>query len=230
MYPLEEKIDGDYVELVHFLNSLNRRFLITSGKSCDEFDKYIVEDFPNILKIIKSSKTQKELESNLNLLFDHYDSKVADLLAGKGEMQSKVELVFREMGRIKAQERAKTEWLMKGISQKKIDSVSESALGAKKQLKYAVHNMENAKSILNDKEKLAIMFQSMPNVTEAEFKNRMLNAYNNYAKELKKHRERYHTLFLDFSELMYENVAIAEINEQRNSVKKAVRMESMETA
>ena len=230
MYPLEEKIDGDYVELVHFLNSLNKRFLITSGKSCAEFDNYLIEDFPKVLRIIKSSKTQKELDSNLNLLFDHFDSKVADLLAGKGDIQSKIELVFKEMGRIKAQEKAKTEWVIKVISQRKIDNLSLNSLSEKKQLKYAVHNMENAKEIINDKERLVAMMKSMENVSEAEFKNRMLKAYENYARELKKHRDKYHTLVLDYNELLFENVAIAEINEQRNSVKRVVKTESMETA
>ena len=49
MYPLEEKIDGDYVELVHFLNSLNRRFIIVSGKDGKAFEDYIQNGFSDTL-------------------------------------------------------------------------------------------------------------------------------------------------------------------------------------
>ena len=229
MYPLEENINGDYVELVHFLNSLNRRFIIVSGKDGKAFEDYIQNGFSDTLKIIKSSKNQKELESNLNLLFDHYEPKLADILAGKGEMQTKVENAFREMGKIKAEEKAKSEWQIKGISQRKIDEVSEELLSEKKQLKNAVNNLHNAKEITTDKEKLALMLKSS-GMSEQEFKSRLLKAYEGYAKELRNHREKYHSLVLDYNEMLFENVAIAEVNEKRYSVKHTVNTANMETA
>lgn len=229
MYPLEEKIDGDYIELVHFLNSLNKRFLIVSGKDTKEFDAYLAEEFSNTLKLIKSSKTQKELDSNLNVLFEHFDSKVADILSGKGDMQTRVENVFKEMGRIKADERARSDWQIKGISQRKIDGISEELLGEKKQLKNAVNNLHNAKEIMKDKEKLTKMLK-VSGASENEFKSRLLKAYEGYTRELRSHREKYHSLVLDYNEMLFENVAIAEINEKRSTLKHATMSVSMETA
>lgn len=229
MYPLEEKIDGDYVELVHFLNALNRRFIIVSGKDGRAFEDYLQNSFSETLKIIKSSKTQRELDSNLNLLFDHFEPKLADIMSGKGDMQERVERAFQEIGRIKAEEKAKSEWQVKGISQRKIDEISEELLGEKKQLKNAVNNLHNAKEIIKDKEKLLKMVVTS-GVSENEFKHRLMKAYEGYTSELRAHREKYHTLVLDYHEMLFENLAIAEVNEKRYSVKSAVNAPTMETA
>ena len=32
MYPLEEGFNGDYVELIHFLNRINKRYILASNK------------------------------------------------------------------------------------------------------------------------------------------------------------------------------------------------------
>ena len=229
MYPLEEKIDGDYVELIHFLNALNKRYLLVSGKNTRDFEFYLADEFSNTLKIINSSKTQKELESNLNILFDHYDSKVADIIDGKGEMQEKVENIFKEIGKIKAEEKSKDCWEIKGISQRKIDEVSEGLLAEKKQLKNAVNNLHTAKEIMKDKEKLAMMLKANP-VPQEEFKHRLIKAYEGYATDLRAHREKYHSLVLEYNEMLFENVAIAEINEKRKAIKHSVNNISMETA
>ena len=99
----------------------------------------------------------------------------------------------------------------------------------KKQLKNAVNNLHNAKEIMKDKEKLTKMLK-VSGASENEFKSRLLKAYEGYTRELRSHREKYHSLVLDYNEMLFENVAIAEINEKRSTLKHATMSVSMETA
>ena len=230
MYPLEESVAGDYVELIHFLNALNKRFLIISGNATDRFDDYLENEngFKSTLKIIKTSKTQKELESNLHLLFDHYAPKINDILSGKGEMHQRVDKVFQEIGNIKAQNKAKEAWVIEPISQRKIDKISEEMLSAEKLHKNAVCKVQDAKNIMKDSVRVKEFMQEY-NQTPEQFRALFANMCENYRKDLLEKRKEHFAKILDYNEMLFENVSIASINEQRKS-KAKVAITGMETA
>ena len=114
MYPLEEKIDGDYVELVHFLNSLNKRFLIVSGKDVMEFDAYLTEEFSNTLKLIKSSKTQKELDSNLKLDIINIFNNIYTFNSKKYTLKDIIELYVKNTFMVLSEEKEYKDFIYEG--------------------------------------------------------------------------------------------------------------------
>ena len=217
MYPLEEGFNGDCVELVHFLNRLNKRYILASNKDAEKFDKFLKEEHPALLKTIKASKTEKEFNNNMKKLYSKYEESVCKNLT-EGESVSKaVENVFMEIGSIKAEQKAKEMPLViPMISLKKIDSVSMELLSAKKQYKNSVtmvHEMKN-------------MIASGLKVSGEDMRAQVKQACEKYIAELKNSREKYMGLALDYNEMMFENVCIGKINEQRRAKTNSQGMEA----
>jgi len=217
MYPLEEGYNGDYVELIHFLNKLNKRYLDVTGKSAELFEMFKTERYPVILKKIKASKDETEFKENMKELFSNYDEKVFECLNKSETISKGVEGIFMEIGKIKAEEKAKEmPLIVPMISPRKIDDVSMDLLSAKKQYKNAVANVHEMKNLLNGGLK----------VKGDEMKAQVKQACEKYLGDLKGSREKYFGLALDYNEMMFENVHIGKINEQRKANSKNQGMEA----
>ena len=214
MYPVEETFGGDYVEFIHYLTKLNRRYLLVAGKSTAEFDEFMKSDFMSTLKFIKASENEREYESNLNLLYEHFDDKVASILIGKGTMHERLDRVYEELGKIRAEQKAKENWAVPRINPREIDELSESILGSEKRHKFCMGQLSNTISIVKDKAKLAEMVKAS-GVKPEEFITRIKGVCEKYKADLQEAREKNLNLILDYNQMLFESMNIEKINEIR---------------